>query len=193
MLKNFTRLLQPVAKVDDLEFQTRLVQTATLYKEPELYLRFKEVLQKYIDECKDLPDDRRNELVSIINLPPAKENFKLEDGMVIADFFVPYLCCSDCPPIAYILPPPPTDDTTDPTIKIDKNRFCNNDTTRYPVTVQPAGGVISGTGVTIDASGKYGFSPAGLAAGLYTLTYKLNNKTASVNVERRPHDGEFFK
>ncbi|MCC6726473.1 MAG: hypothetical protein IT258_18370 [Saprospiraceae bacterium] len=30
-------------------------------------------------------------------------------GVVIADFFVPYRCCSDCPPIQYVLPaPPPT-------------------------------------------------------------------------------------
>ncbi len=30
----------------------------------------------------------------------------LEDGTVIADFFLPYLCCSDCPPIQYVFPPP---------------------------------------------------------------------------------------
>ncbi len=31
----------------------------------------------------------------------------LDDGTVIADFFLPYLCCSDCPPIQYVLPTPP--------------------------------------------------------------------------------------
>jgi len=31
----------------------------------------------------------------------------LEDGTVIADFFLPYLCCSDCAPIQYVLPVPP--------------------------------------------------------------------------------------
>lgn len=31
----------------------------------------------------------------------------LEDGAVIADFFVPYLCCSDCSPIQFVLPEPP--------------------------------------------------------------------------------------
>ena len=31
----------------------------------------------------------------------------LEDGTVIADFFLPYLCCSDCQPIQYVLPVPP--------------------------------------------------------------------------------------
>jgi hypothetical protein len=31
----------------------------------------------------------------------------MADGTVIADFFLPYLCCSDCPPIQYQLPVPP--------------------------------------------------------------------------------------
>jgi hypothetical protein len=31
----------------------------------------------------------------------------LADGTVIADFFLPYLCCSDCAPIQYVLPIPP--------------------------------------------------------------------------------------
>lgn len=31
----------------------------------------------------------------------------LDDGTVIADFFLPYLCCSDCEPIQYVLPVPP--------------------------------------------------------------------------------------
>lgn len=28
------------------------------------------------------------------------------EGVVIADFFVPYRCCSDCPPVQFVLPPP---------------------------------------------------------------------------------------
>lgn len=31
----------------------------------------------------------------------------LDDGTVIADFFLPYLCCSDCAPVQYVLPTPP--------------------------------------------------------------------------------------
>lgn len=37
----------------------------------------------------------------------AKTVAGLKDGIVIADFFLPYLCCSDYPPIQYILPVPP--------------------------------------------------------------------------------------
>ena len=31
--------------------------------------------------------------------------FTVPDGVVIADFFVPYRCCSDCPPVHFVLPP----------------------------------------------------------------------------------------
>ncbi len=31
--------------------------------------------------------------------------FTIPDGVVIADFFVPYRCCSDCPPVHFVLPP----------------------------------------------------------------------------------------
>ena len=31
----------------------------------------------------------------------------LPDGVVIADFFLPYICCSDCAPVQYVLPTPP--------------------------------------------------------------------------------------
>ena len=32
---------------------------------------------------------------------------ELADGTVIADFFLPYLCCSECAPVQYVLPLPP--------------------------------------------------------------------------------------
>ncbi|HBG06525.1 MAG: hypothetical protein A2075_00170 [Geobacteraceae bacterium GWC2_58_44] len=31
----------------------------------------------------------------------------MADGTVIADFFLPYLCCSDCAPVQFVLPAPP--------------------------------------------------------------------------------------
>lgn len=31
--------------------------------------------------------------------------FRIPEGEVIADFFLPYRCCSDCPPVQFVLPP----------------------------------------------------------------------------------------
>ncbi len=47
-------------------------------------------------------------------------------GTVIADFYLPYLCCSDCPPIAYIIEEKKPDPIR-PTINIVPKEFCNND------------------------------------------------------------------
>jgi hypothetical protein len=183
MLANFRDILKPEVPLDDLTYKTKLLQTAILYKDPELYVRFKDVLTKYLDDCKDLPDDKRDELTGIINENPKTPQFELKDGMVIADFYIPYMCCSDCPPVAYILPPPPKDDTADPTIKIDKNSFCSNDNTLFPIIKTPDEGVVSGTGIKVQADGSFVFVPAAAGAGLHTLTCTANGKTASVQVE----------
>ncbi len=38
-------------------------------------------------------------------IPVKPPVFTIPDGVVIADFFVPYRCCSDCPPVHFVLPP----------------------------------------------------------------------------------------
>ncbi len=183
LMTRFQTLLNPTVELSDMEFNTQLLQVATLYRDPALYLRFKDVMTQYLDDCNDITEEKKNRIRILINQPPPVPHFELTDGMVIADFYVPYICCSDCPPITYILPPPPKDETEDPTITIDKNQFCNNDQTSYSINVTPAGGVISGSGVHVQADGSFVFVPLSLEPGVYTLTYTANSKSASVTVE----------
>ena len=182
MLANFRDLITPEVPLDTLTYKTKLLQTSILYKDPELYVRFKDVLTQYLDDCKDLPDDKRKQITDIINQEARPVQFVLTDGMVIADFYIPYMCCSDCPPIAYILPPP-VQEAEAPTIKIDKNSFCSDDEAGYPVIVSPTGGVASGSGISVQTDGSFVFKPTSAGAGLHTLTYTANGKTASVQVE----------
>jgi hypothetical protein len=182
-LTRFKGLLQQTVDLDEMEFNTQLLKVATLHRDPELFLRFRDVMTKFLDECDDISEAKRKKIRSIIDQPPQGRNFEFKDGMVIADFYVPYLCCSDCPPVAYILPPRPQDDTEDPTIKIEPNQFCNSDRSAYRIHVTPAGGVISGTGVHVQADGSFVFVPLGLPSGQYTITYTTNDKTVSVMVE----------
>jgi hypothetical protein len=181
MMSHFQALLKPAVKLNHLEYQSNLLQTATLYKEPELYLRFKDVMQKYLDECQDLPEDRRKEITTIINKPPEQNKFELTNEMVIADFYVPYLCCSDCPPIAYILAPPAKEETPDPTITMNKDSFCNDDKAPTNIDPKPAGGELTGEGVS-KINDQFVFIPLGLAAGPHSITYKVNDKSITRQV-----------
>lgn len=54
------------------------------------------------------------------------------DGTVIADFYLPYICCSDCSPIQYIFPKDPVTFTT----RVE----CTNPDNQAKVVVTPLGG-----------------------------------------------------
>lgn len=183
LVQQFPALLQKNLNLNELESKTQELQTATQFKDPELFLRLNDVVGKYLNECADLPDERRKALEAIIKLPPQRTSFELTDGMVIADFYVPYLCCSDCPPIAYILPPPPVTEDQTPVLRIAKESFCNSDQTEFAITALPAGGNLEGDGVKRRADGNFVFVPGGLNPGSYTIKYTMNQKTASATVQ----------
>lgn len=91
--------VNPAAFEDAL---TRISANRTLADDPDIQL----VLGNFIRQLPDLGifiPLVDNEASNIIN----QTVNGLTDGMVIADFFLPYLCCSDCSPVQYVLPAPP--------------------------------------------------------------------------------------
>jgi len=170
LLTQFRELLQPDVSLDTQEAKAKMLSVAALYRDPELYLRFKDVMQKYLDDCKDLPDDKRNTITTIINQPPAVRRFEIPNGAVIADFYVPYLCCSDCSPIAYVF-------NEEPTITIAKT-FCRNDKGPFTIDVNPAGGVIK----VDDKESDNQFVPSAFNVGDHIISYTVNNKTVTTTV-----------
>lgn len=110
---------------------------------------------------------------------------QLPDKVVIADFFLPYMCCSDCPPVYYIVNE--TKDEEQPTISIKPTEFCSDDKAAYPITISPAGGSISGEGTHSD-NGVFSFHPSevsvpeGALNKVVTLTYAVADQSASVSV-----------
>lgn len=82
---------------------------------------------------------------------------KIAQGTVIADFALPYLCCSDCAPINFIIPKTPV------SLSLSSDFYCLSETdTPLTLTVVPADGVvetespiegltITGTVLTIDS------------------------------------------
>jgi PKD repeat protein len=108
----------------------------------------------------------------------------IADGTVIADFYLPYICCSDCPPMQFVINERPQEEK--PTIAIDATEYCNDDKTAYQVAVSPEGGVLSGEGTQSNANGN-SFNPtgvnlAGSASKKVILSYKVGAEEASIEV-----------
>lgn len=110
----------------------------------------------------------------------SKLPFNIPDNAVVADFYLPYLCCSDCPPVTYVLPKVQQDILL---LTLEKTDFCNSDDKTYKVTVNPLGGTLTASAGGVDAD-KMTFTPKGLAAGINKITYTLPDGR-SINVDAK--------
>lgn len=89
---------------------------------------------------------------------------ELSEGTVIADFYLPYLCCSDCAPIQFVLPQAP------PTFGV--RIACTNENEQAEVTITPEGGVPPYS-MKVDAQGFQPLTgPVVLAVGTHTVTIR---------------------
>lgn len=97
-------------------------------------------------------------------------------SMVIADFYLPYLCCSKGNAMKFVLPDPP------PTISMPKIRFCVGDP-EVRIDVSPPGGNFpAGTPNIIRRGAEFFFNPATVAQ--QTLVYTApDGRTASLATE----------
>jgi hypothetical protein len=152
-------------------------------KDTTLLKNFQLALTQYLRICKDMDDNTKDEITDIlVSIPPvlAPTKFRIPDYAVIADFYVPYLCCSDCSPIAFVVPKIPDAVLS---IGITPTEFCNNDENSYKVAVSPEGGSLSASKGGID-QGSRSFKPKDLDAGTHTLTYTLpDGRSATVDVK----------
>ncbi|MFA5245162.1 MAG: PKD domain-containing protein [Pedobacter sp.] len=111
---------------------------------------------------------------------------EIGDGTVIADFYLPYLCYSDCPPINYIInDSKPTPEEL--TITIKSKEFCSDDKQAYDVIVSPSGGIVSGEGTVTGADNKVTFQPVmvdlqSAAQKTIKITYTKEGKSSELDV-----------
>lgn len=105
-----------------------------------------------------------------------KQVSKLPAGVVIADFYLPYLCRSNCPPIAYVFQRPPDGPAEPgepveekPTVSITPTEFCSDDQQAYGIAVGPEGGKLTING----KASKTEIVPAKLGAGTFDIAYVL--------------------
>ncbi|MCB2206166.1 PKD domain-containing protein [bacterium] len=115
---------------------------------------------------------------------------EIPDGTVIADFYLPYICASSCPPINFICLG--SDEKPEPSIKIDGTDFCAADKGSYAIDVTPQGGTLTsdGGGLKPNEDGSFSFVPTGvdLADGdTTTVTLKYTVDDVSVTTQLRVH------
>lgn len=158
-----------------------LIETSYV-KDPQLLKNFQVALGKFLDTCKDMDPATKNQITQVlVRIPrePIPVKFRIPEQSVISDFYVPYICCSDCLPVSYVVPKAPTDVLS---ISLKPTEFCNDDTNIYPVHVSPQGGQLTASTGGV-ATGTLNFSPKGLKAGKDTLTYKVSDgRSTSIDV-----------
>lgn len=126
--------------------------------------------------------------VLISRVPPTKTNTEiyldavsqLGDGTVIADFFLPYQCCSDCPPIHYQLP--------SARLRVSANKGCTNSDgfADVEITTEGASGSLS---VQVDGGAFDELSgTVTLAVGDHTLVVgdATGNESSPVEISISP-------
>lgn len=123
---------------------------------------------------------------------PAYENFvkELNDGIVVADFYLPYLCTSNCQPISFVINPPIL------SLSLDKPEYCNDDETVYPFHANPTGGKLTSPqqdSVNDNGDGTFSFLPATVKIDSganttvsFTYTFGDQMQTISVKVYAKP-------
>ncbi|HEX5168603.1 MAG TPA: PKD domain-containing protein [Cyclobacteriaceae bacterium] len=168
-----------ISRAANIDFD--MLTTASV-KDPELLKRFEVALGRYVDTCRDIDDETKLDIKDLlITIPSIRvpTKFQIPEFSVIADFYLPYLCCSDCAPITYVLPKVQEGVLS---IRISPTEFCNIDEKTYPVIVSPEGGSLSASAGGVDPA-KLEFRPLGIAAGVNKLTYTLaDGRSTSTDV-----------
>jgi len=108
-----------------------------------------------------------------------------EKNIVVADFALPYICCSDCPPVTIVISTN-GDPSQNVEFKLPVNTFCKSDKNEYKFIINPTGGEITGAVVRKDEqTGDYYFSSShkDVPAEKMQLTYNVNDLTATLDIE----------
>ena len=94
-----------------------------------------------------------------------------DEKTVVLDFALPYICCSDCPPINLC--------SSEPVLfKLPLEYFCKNDTRKFKFITSPPGGEVIGSGVSKEVTtGDFYFTPtnADIDEGEIKFSYLINN------------------
>lgn len=157
-------------------------------------LALKQQIRKVQDDEKEIFTKEESDALAAIekaldNRAFLGEAFDIPGGIVFADFYLPYLCCSDCAPTTYVIEESKPD-PVQPTISLVPAEFCNQDNNAYPITTTPGGGTLTKVPGVDDVN--FTFKPINLPEGTATVTYTKDGLSAMANVQIfAPKSAEF--
>lgn len=134
-------------------------------------------------------------------LPPISN---ISENTVVADFTLPYICCSDCSPVAFIIPKTPI------SLRLPVDFVClDEDTKKIAFEVSPSDGVVTAdvpsnlNGGVVQEDGKFMFDANAVSESLHgtEIKFKVNDQftDARITVFKKPDfdfvasDPVFFK
>ncbi len=115
----------------------------------------------------------------------------VSENTVVADFALPYTCCSDCSPVAFIVPKQPI------SLRLPVSFICLDDETE-PIAfeVEPADGIVTAdvdegiNGGVVQIDGRFHFDASLVDESLYgeEIEFKVNDQitNAKITVYRKP-------
>ncbi len=117
---------------------------------------------------------------------PAITNDRIDKNVVVADFCLPYLCCSPYSSLNYIVSKPK------PFIALPKPVYCEGDTNIYDFILDPPGGLLKGGDGIVDRNGNYAFQPSAVDADItepmnLTFFYIVDGVGSSYSILLLPH------
>lgn len=121
-----------------------------------------------------------------------KDDLSITNGIVVADFYLPYICCSDCPPIAYVLPPKEEVEEKVSLNLVNKSFCVPTGGVTYAFIVIPDDGKVVGEGVIQNNDGKYVFNPDQVEFGTSLtkqISFHVNEEEVPLKVflEKKPN------
>lgn len=136
-----------------------------------------------------------NTRVTDISRIICKDLTQAPEDVVVADFSLPYFCCSECPPVAFIVEkekteePEPEPEPEPVELGIKPDKFCSGDDP-HPFTVTPGNGVVKTKDPALsdcvqkDTGGKYLFAPSKVISGKLgaAIGFTVNEKDVPLTV-----------
>jgi hypothetical protein len=115
-----------------------------------------EISDRQVDRIQTQAQFPLNRLLQTQRLP-AITNDRIGQNVVIADFCLPYLCCSAYDSLNYVISKPK------PFISLPQPVYCEGDEKIYDFILDPPGGLLKGGDGIIDHNGHYAFQPSTVA------------------------------